>query len=265
MDLSGVSDAVHNCLQHHTNAVVNSVEDERNFLRAWRRRWRDTADTENARMFEFLRIESDISGADFFTPLREIPPNSCWFRSNVRAVADISGVTEALNARLGVDYTQLRLTLHTAFNRYTYVLGQLFELEGRLNDGVSRITHLQETLNRLVLEDLSGSSYTVSALQTSILEYIREVYASARFDENYIEFINLYAEWFMLRGLVLGHVVAAREASSGPLCSVCTAEKINCVLLPCGHTFCNNCGQRQRNFCYICRTSVRERMRIYFV
>lgn len=264
MDLSGVSDAVNNCLQHHTNAVVNSGEDERNFLRLWRRRWRDTLNAENVRMFDFLRIESDLSGVDFFTPLREIPPNSNWFRSNVQPIADLSGVSAALTERLGVDYTQLRTAQHNAFNRYSYVLGRLFELEGRMNAGFDRIVHLQTTLNNLVLEDLSGSSHTAPALQTMILEYIREVYASNHFDTNYVEFINLYAEWFLLRGLVLGHVVASREASLGPLCSVCTAEKISCVLLPCGHTFCNNCGQRQRNFCYICRTSVRDRMRIYF-
>lgn len=264
MDISGVGDALHNCLQHHTNEVVSSVDDERNFLRIWRRRWRDLVSSENGRIFDFLQICSDVSGVEFFRPLRTIPPNSNWFRTHVRSVVDLSGVEADVSTRIGIDYSHIRASLHIAFNRYTHVLGQLFELESRLNGSLDRLSALQTALSNLVFDDLSGSP-TVVTLQTSILEYVQSAYTHLGFDRQYIEFMNCYAEWFLLRGLVLGHVVISSEATQSPLCSVCTTEKINSALIPCGHTFCNNCAMRQRNFCYICRTNVRERMRIYFV
>jgi hypothetical protein len=263
MDLSGVADAVLNCLQFHSNEIVSTIHDERDFLRLWRRRWRDAVDGENARLFRFLQSARDMSDAEFTTHLREIPPNSDWFRENVSMVVDLSGVVADLESMLHADYNVLRAAQHLAQNRYAFVCKRLFELEDILNNKLYLIKTLESHLSALQIIDLSGCE--ASTLQTSILGYVRGVYRETAIDDTYREFVRTYAEWHLLRGLVLGTHVARSEVAEPPICSICTNDRISCTLIPCGHTFCNNCAQRQRHLCYVCRSQVRERMRIYFV
>jgi len=54
------------------------------------------------------------------------------------------------------------------------------------------------------------------------------------------------------------------NASSEPLCSICIQNIVGFVSIPCGHTFCESCSNRQTMTCYICRVPVRERAKIYF-
>lgn len=263
MDISGVSAATLNCLQYHSNNIVSSVGDERDFLRLWRRRWRYSVDGENARLFRFLRSYAEISDAEFLTHIREIPPNSEWFRRHVDVVFDMNALLNDLETRLGVSYNVLREAQHTAFDCYATVLRKLFDLEDRLNAKLQDIKQLSEHLESLTIIDLSGSEAIV--LQDAILGYIRGVYRDSQIDIIYKEFIKTYGLWTALRGLVLGAHVARGETVGGPLCSICTTERLTYALNPCGHTFCNNCAQRQHSMCYICRSPVSSRLRLYFV
>jgi hypothetical protein len=90
MDLSGVEATTLNILQYQTHVIVSMVEDERDFLRCWRRRWRDAVDGENARLFRFLRSHHEVTDAEFLNHIREIPPNSEWFRRHVTDVFDLN-------------------------------------------------------------------------------------------------------------------------------------------------------------------------------
>ena len=264
MDLSGVDDAIANCLTFHGNGVLNSVEDERDFLRMWRRRWRDTVAGENQRLLRFLQSAAEISDDEFVANIRTIPPSSAWFTRHVTSdVFDLSGVMLDLEERLGTHYRDLRTANHLAIDRYTAVLRELFELEDTLNQKLGLVRTLSQHLESLTIIDLSGAES--NELQAAILRYIRGVYREHAIEETYRAFIRCYTEWHALRGLVLGGHVARAEAGGGPTCSICTTEKITATLVPCGHTFCNNCSQRQQRICYVCRTAVRERMRIYFI
>ena len=261
MDLSG---SITNCLVHHTNDVLNTVEDERDFLRIWRRRLRDAVADENIRLLRFLRSHAEVTDAEFLERIREFPPNSGWFSRHIQNnVFDLSGVLADLDSRLGIPYTDLRRANHTAFQMYASVVRKLFDCEDALNTKLAAIHELQTRLEGLVISDLSGSE--ASELQTAIINYVRGVYRSHAIDTAYKEFMTCYAEWHALRGIVLGQHVGAAEVTAGPLCSICTTNKISCALVPCGHTFCNNCAMRQRHLCYVCRSFVRERMRVYFV
>jgi hypothetical protein len=263
MDLSGVEATTLNCLQYHSQTIVSTVGDERDFLRCWRRRWRDAVADENARLFRFLRSYNEISDAEFLMHLQEIPPNSEWFRRHVDSVFDLNGLMLELEIRLGIPYTTMRTAQHTAHDMYATVLRKLFDLEDKLNEKLKTIKNLSDSFESLTIIDLSGSEAAV--LQSAIVDYIRGVYRDSQIDIVYKEFINTYAEWQALRGLVLGNHVARSEASVGPLCSICTTERLTYALSPCGHTFCNNCAQRQHGMCYVCRSPVSSRLRLYFV
>jgi hypothetical protein len=62
----------------------------------------------------------------------------------------------------------------------------------------------------------------------------------------------------------MGITAAAEPEHKEPLCVVCINEPVNHVFVPCGHTFCGQCTKRLTAVCFICRTEIRQKMRIYF-
>jgi hypothetical protein len=257
-------DALQNCLQFSMNTTVNSVPDERDFLRVWRRRWRDLVLAHSERLFAHLNT-SDLSGAEFFETLCRIPPASEWFRAHVRTT-DLSGVVAGLEETLGASVESLRRSFNVALLRYNAVLQELFEVKGRLEEKIARCAVLESQLGALDLASVEPG--VASAFQTALEAYAGAVFASAGLQADYDRFGVLYGEWTLLRGLVLGRHVASAGAwteSGGMPCSICMSDKISGALVPCGHSFCNNCTQRQRHLCYVCRTPVERRMRLYFV
>jgi hypothetical protein len=257
---SELTDAVSNSLQYHMTDIVSGPgEDERDYLRVWRRRFRDAVASEKERFFGFLKA-AEITDTEFVKQLSEAQRDSEWLKRNiVPRSKDLS----SLEAHLGYPLADIREALHKAMERYNVVIRKLFKVEEALLGKLQDLRRLEKSLEALADIDLSGSAGT--NLQTAIDEYIVAVFHDKDVQEEYNTFCELFAEWNALRGLVLGPHVAAADAAGGPICSICTTEKISVVLLPCGHTFCNNCGLKQRLQCYICRTSIRERNRIYFV
>ena len=46
-------------------------------------------------------------------------------------------------------------------------------------------------------------------------------------------------------------------------CTICMENKVNCVLIPCGHIFCHVCSEKQLN-CYYCRKQITNKQQLYF-
>lgn len=263
-DISGshvLSDLLANLLVFHMNESIGAIEDERDFLRGWRRRFRDIVVDEKTRLFSFLNA-ADLSGTSFMRSVAELPPSSTWYRTHICTPYSSSAALADVEAIVGGRLGDVRTQIHAAFSAYTVVLKELFEVEERLNTNVRQIMACEKSLDDVMLNPLDDPATTM--LDIAIKEYIKALFEKYKIKDDYSRFCYLYTQWNALRSLVLGRHIAAADAEGGPFCSICTSEKICMVLLPCGHTFCNNCGHKQRSQCYLCRTTIRDRSRIYF-
>ena len=54
-----------------------------------------------------------------------------------------------------------------------------------------------------------------------------------------------------------------RNINPNLLCQICFENRINLVLTPCGHTFCNDCLTDNINQCFNCRKTIDSRFKIY--
>lgn len=62
----------------------------------------------------------------------------------------------------------------------------------------------------------------------------------------------------------IARVDVAKEEDDPHLCNICLTDKINAVLVPCGHMFfCLKCS-RLLNKCAICRCIIKQVVRVYF-
>jgi Zinc finger, C3HC4 type (RING finger) len=100
-------------------------------------------------------------------------------------------------------------------------------------------------------------------LSTSIQTYLEKIYKEYDIEDSYKLFIESYRRFVILKEMMTIHRVTDL-LDKEPLCSICMSEAVTYTISPCGHTFCGTCAKRQTVQCYMCRTSIRERIRIYF-
>jgi hypothetical protein len=100
-------------------------------------------------------------------------------------------------------------------------------------------------------------------LLESIKVYLNSIYEDNKVEQSYNELVQLYKKLFFLRES-MQFFWMFESAQREPLCAICFQDPVQYALSPCGHTFCNNCCKKQMMQCYICRNSVRERIKLYF-
>jgi len=81
-------------------------------------------------------------------------------------------------------------------------------------------------------------------------------------EELYKDLVHLYAKHMALREAI--QVVKTGTClPSEPWCSICISDTISYAIVPCGHTFCVGCSRKMVYDCGMCRTRIKERLKIY--
>ena len=179
-------------------------------------------------------------------------------------IIDISGddtvkdIEESLNRfphtlRGFQDQTRFLLELYKATGeeiiRQDTILQMRLEVFDKMQSKITGIVELQ-----------NNEFYGPLTIATE--NYLQKIYEDNSIEEVYNSLISAYRKFLTIREIV--HVRSIADISmSEPLCSICCTEPILFVLTPCGHTFCSSCIKRQITQCYICRQSVKERVRIF--
>lgn len=100
-------------------------------------------------------------------------------------------------------------------------------------------------------------------LAESIEVYIKKIMEENMIEKEYKETVEAYRKFASLKEMI--HFFRFIDLQDKePLCSICLNESVSFVLTPCGHTLCGTCMKRQSSMCYMCRTPVRDKVKIYF-
>ena len=100
-------------------------------------------------------------------------------------------------------------------------------------------------------------------LSVSVEKYVEKIFREHELEETYKALVEAFRRFAALKELVQFHRFVA-TMDKEPLCAICFAETVTHTLSPCGHTYCTTCVKRQMTQCSMCRSSIRERIRIYF-
>ena len=264
MDLSGVRSDINLVLEYHMNEASTIVGDERDYLRPWRRRLRDILITKNEEMLGFLEKPQQDWPAEkrhyeFIRTVRNLPSSS--MRDHVSSITHNATILSDIESELSMPLLSLSTNIHIIMEKYQSTIRKLFEYNDRLDSNIAKIEELQKRL--VALPDLDNTTTEAALLQESIVDYVEKCYETFNIKRDYELFCKTYAEFTAYRSILLP-LQAATDTQGNPVCSICTTERVTIALNPCGHVFCNNCGQKQRSQCYICRCSVSNRLRLYF-
>jgi hypothetical protein len=130
--------------------------------------------------------------------------------------------------------------------------------EGRLEEKLRRLETIVGRINDLMFLEPTAE---LEALAEPTRVYLDSVMGKVALEEDYRALMEAYRRFSVLRGLVS---MGSFQRPGGPLCPICMAKEVVQAVIPCGHTFCEECCRPQMTGCYICRTQIRDKVRIFF-
>lgn len=266
------STAVNNAMIKHINEVKEKTENVTSSITTnWKRKFRDFLITKNTKLLEFLTAKIKIHPVlgtveNFFQIFGK--ENINFNNQTLREIIlDISGNANILDEINAVCLSKEMLPLakyieQTNFlmNEYKLTAEKIIDKENLLKIKLDTLNSIQGKL-RTVLGVRRNEHY--DELMISIEKYIDKEYEENTIEPEYKEIIENYRKFLQLRDIIKS-IRSVDVSEKEPLCSICFDQTITSAFVPCGHTFCTNCSKKQAMACSVCRTPVRERIKIYF-
>lgn len=278
---------VENAIQSQMNTSARANPDARDVVRSWAVRLSTTLDRAEADLVGFLQkneepeetvdtentenTENTIAGIlpcverhrqflrGLDTPGFVTSPS--WVARNLRSQVDQAATLADISGALGMSVSALQETIHTAMALYVPSLEAMNVAYVRLQSKLKQIEAFSSQVKALRIPNTTALSSEYDVLQSALLRFIESQYAALRIEDDYKEVAEQYARFQAYRSILC---LLQPQGGSQSLCNVCMTEPISAAVIPCGHTFCSGCCATQRSICYICRTPVRERQRLYF-
>jgi hypothetical protein len=146
------------------------------------------------------------------------------------------------------------------FNQYRTIGEEVIRLETTLYQKIDLLDKLNS--RSPVITSLANNEVLPELIE-SFAKYADSIYKSTQIEDNYKDLVEAYKKWNVCRQIISLHN-NFRNETHDPQCSICLTEPISMTLVPCGHTFCGNCIKKQNTTCYICRGTIRERVKLFF-
>ena len=102
-----------------------------------------------------------------------------------------------------------------------------------------------------------------AVFQQAALDYLETYFKDQDIEKEYTELIESYRRFIALKEMITTFRFVD-VVDKEPLCCICLQEPVSHCTTPCGHTFCSSCVKRQVTNCYMCRTMIKDRIRIFF-
>ena len=146
------------------------------------------------------------------------------------------------------------------FNQYKNIGEEVLRLETNL---FQKLDTLDKLNNRIPMLTSLANNEVLPELIDTFSKYAENVYKSSHIDDNYKELVEAYKKWNICRQIITINN-NFRSETHDPQCAICLTDPVSTAIVPCGHTFCGNCVKKQNTTCYICRGTIRERIKLFF-
>ncbi len=237
----------------------------------WKRRLREFISMKNNDLLDFLKLSvpnHPVLGPGELLLRRFGNPNANPSHPSVRdlvldvsgedVIADLSAALDAFNE--GNSIKNYAASTRLLFEEYRLAGDEVLKAQGALRAKLDRLDRIQGRLTNLFELDPTKSWEPLAEATES---YLKHAYEENAFEAEYAATIKAYRRFAVLRNIVLmTRAIVAQEAE--PICTVCLHETVQFALSPCGHTYCGTCMRRQGNTCFMCRTNIKDRVKLYF-
>lgn len=265
--------AVHNIQISHMNNIVEHIPDDRNALRSIRKKIRETVNKHSEELLSFMikpledqdpvvqlrRITNNLSYANF-------NPSASWVKHETNDFLDEDRLNSSITHQLGTSFETLSNELKNLHSAYNSTVQTMFNLSDNIENKLNVVETILGSLK--TLPNISESNPASLALYSSIHTYVKYEMENNNIENHYKEFMHQYGLFHKYRSLLQlasSSYVGITESQKPPgsICNICMNDNISYALNPCGHTYCTNCAQKTRHTCFICRTQIHHKLKIY--
>lgn len=265
------SSALAGIVAKHTEEIKGKTMAALNLPSGWKKRLRDFLAVKNGDLLDFLKVNitSHPTLGPAETLLRRFGnPNVSPTHPSVRdMVLDVSGADHVAEMNRVLDTFRGEGALkdyanqtRVIFDEYRMAGDEILSAQAALKAKLDRLDRIQGRITPL-LEIEGNEKY--GPLMEATEEYLKKVYEECSIETDYKALIQAYRRFAVLRDIVtMSRSLVAQE--NEPICSICLHEPVQYALSPCGHTFCQSCLRRQAPTCFMCRTTIKDRVKLYF-
>ena len=257
------SSAINNAM----NKQLGEIREKNTLNVHWNKKFREMLVAKNNKLLEFLSCKLKkhpvLSSVEHFFQFFGAPLH--FHKSIKEIILDISGNSlDILNEKMSEKGFE---SIEKFIEQTNYILDEYKLTIDKILDKEKLLKMKLDNLDSVNLR-LKGLSFIRENEHYEELMSVTEKYMAKIFDENLIEdeyndIIALYKKYVYIRD-VLRVIRRVDTVEKEPLCSICFENSVNHVFIPCGHTFCMVCSKRQSLNCSVCRTGVRDVVKIYF-
>lgn len=173
--------------------------------------------------------------------------------------AEDAAIERELCDELGFDLSKTSDRIARLVKHYDKLLENAFRADDVLTKKIADLEAYAARLEAVAAIDETLPSS--AALQAAIARHTEELRAARNIDADREALIANHAKVAKIRDAFAPVLGTVRES---PACTICLKQSISHVLIPCGHLFCATCAKKQHNQCYVCRTTIKERHKVYF-
>lgn len=267
------SSTIQNTLQRHIRDVRDRFCPPVSYSNNWKKKIRDVFIRGNENVLGFLT--KPISNHPTLGQTEQLirrfsrqdPPqgqSQLILRDLVKDISGVDTTAEILERLQAKQQENTLVTLneqvHEIYELYRETLEKIAEKDILLKQKITTLDKIQPRL--VMLLDL-GVNETTSDLQNNIEKYLETVYESNNPEQEYKELLILYKKFYTLRDAV-NLLRLSASSDREPICGICLNDSVTYALVPCGHTYCDQCSKRQMMQCYMCRQNSSQRVKLFF-
>jgi hypothetical protein len=265
------STVVNNAVIKHYSEIKDRQESITDSLtNSWKRKSREFLMTKNKTILEFL--SSKLKSHPVFGKTENFistfgKKNLNFNQQSIRDICFDVSSSSILDEYNAVCISKELLPLDKYIEQTKYIMDEyklvgekILDKQDLLKRKLDLLDLVQAKLKNIVV--LNENEHYDELMEVSH-KYFSTVYNNNLIEHDYNDLMNEYKKYVHLREL-LKTVRAIDVSEKEPLCSICFNESVQHAFVPCGHTFCNTCIRRQSLNCGICRTNIRDRVKLFF-
>ena len=265
--LTGNLTATRSIQQRFMNEIQGaSPSDERDWIRAWRKKIKETITRFNDSFFDFLIRDGEGKDQETVAKMKNLIARMSNIPTSGRAYFpelgwDISmnSVVEELETDLDIKLDELKESQKKLTRVYSDTLKELFLIDARLQEKITKLNQIVDKVQGMLQLEINKE---LAEMAEPTANYLAACLKNNDFSSDFVLFMMTYKRWIALYDIIqLNRVTSATTA---PQCCICATADVTHAMIPCGHTFCSGCINKQMSLCYVCRTSVRDRLKLHF-
>jgi len=188
-------------------------------------------------------------------------PSASWISHELNGPINQYKIESDVRSAIGISSEHFQSTIQALHASYHTTVNQMFELDRSIQEKLKRVNDLHTHLSTLPI--FSPTLSATSPLQSTISHFTEQMLEAECIDKEYPVFMHTVGMFHQLRSLMkLSHMFHEKELRNP--CNICMDKETDMVLVPCGHTYCSECSKKTRTICFLCRTQVLQKQKLYF-